>query len=116
MKSKFLNFGKLFRLAATAIIMLFFAGTVSLQTERNQSKDPTETFIKVGTATAKSPAIDLKTVSKEIVPGIFEVDPSSIRGKRLIVPRDKSGENLSIKGICIGKYKNGECIGIYIEL
>ena len=41
--------------------------------------------------------------------GGFEVAPDAIRGKRLTIP---SGQTLSF--ICIGKWKNGGCEGIYI--
>jgi hypothetical protein len=55
--------------------------------------------------------VDLKVVGKEVAPGVIEVDPNSIRGKRLTVPRG----NQTARFICIGKWKNGECKGIYIE-
>ncbi len=106
MISKLLNFRKLFPLAAAA--MLLFAGAATPQTERSQSG---ETAIQAGVVNAKSPAVDLKAVGKEVAPGVLEVDPNSVRGKRLIIPRG----NQTARFICIGKWKNGECKGIYIE-
>lgn len=106
MKSKLLNFRKLFPIAAAA--MFLFAGAVTPQTERSQSG---ETVIQAGVVNAKSPAVDLKAVGKEVAPGVLEVDPNSVRGKRLIMPRG----NQAARKICIGKWKNGECKGIYIE-
>ncbi len=68
-------------------------------------------IIQGGLVTGRSPAVSLKTVGREVAPGVFEVDPGSINGKRLTVPRDQAAQ----RKICIGKWNNGECRGIYIE-
>ena len=109
MKRKVVPLNKLFPLVAAAL--LFFAGIATAQTQRGQSAPPTEMSIQVGTATGKSPAVSLRAVGKEVSSGVFEVDPNAVRGKRLTLPR---GEQTA-RFICIGKWKNGECRGIYIE-
>ncbi|GEM_PF-4955903 len=88
--------------------VLVFASTANSQQpmERRAFEAP----IQIGTVTEKSPAVSLKAVGKEVVPGGFEVDPGAIRGKRLTIP---GGQILRF--ICIGKWKAGECKGIYIE-
>jgi hypothetical protein len=112
MKSNVLNLGKLFLMAA--LTMVVFAGAANPQTERRQggaSISPTEGAIEVGTVTAKSSAVNLKAIGREVAPGVLEVDPSSVRGKRLVMPRGDQ----TMRFVCIGKWKNGECKGIYIE-
>jgi len=105
MKSKVLNLRNLFPVVAVA--MLVFANAADAQqAERRLPEAP----IQVGTVTEKSPAVSLKAVGKEVAPGGFEVDPGAIRGKRLTIP---GGQTLRF--ICIGKWKAGECKGIYIE-
>jgi len=108
MKIKLLSFRKLLPVAASA--MLLIAGTANAQTER-QSAAPATTVMQVGTVTERSSAVNLKTVGKEVAPGVLEVDPNSVRGKRFIIPRDDQAARVA----CIGKWKNGECRGIYIE-
>ena len=105
MKSKkVLNFRKLFPIVVAAVLVC--ASAANAQTERRLPEAP----IQVGTVTEKSPAVSLKAVGKEVAPGGFEVDPGAIRGKRLTIP---GGQTLRF--ICIGKWKAGECKGIYIE-
>lgn len=112
MKSRVLNFGKQFLIAVAAVFVL--TGTANLQTERRQSgalPPPTENTIEVGTVTARSAAVNIKAIGKEVAPGVFEVDPNAVRGKRLVAPRGDQ----ALRFVCIGKWKNGECKGIYIE-
>ena len=108
MKRKIL--AKLYLVAAAALLV--FAATANPQTERKQPGTPAETAIQVGTVTGRSSAANLKAIGKEVAPGVLEVDPSSIQGKRLILPRGEQAMRI----ICIGRWKNGECKGIYIEL
>jgi hypothetical protein len=89
--------------------VLVFAGAAYSQ--EPAERRPSEASIQVGTVTEGSPAVSLKAVGKEVAPRIFEVDPGAIRGKRLTIPRGEQGARF----ICIGKWKNGECRGIYIE-
>ena len=104
MKSKLLNFRvSLFIVAAG---LLVFAGAASPQSTERVAGGT----IQVGTVTGRSPAVSLKAVGKEVAPGMFEVDPGSISGKRLTVPHDQAQRK-----ICIGRWKDGECRGIYIE-
>ncbi|MEW6210091.1 MAG: hypothetical protein AB1631_17120 [Acidobacteriota bacterium] len=105
MKRNLLNFRKLFLLATAALLL--FANVANTQTERSQSGEMKSADV----VNAKSSALDLKTVGKEVAPGVLEVDPNAIRGKRLVFPRG----NQTARIICIGKWKNGECKGIYIE-
>lgn len=91
-----------------------FAGVSTAQQRAEERRQPMEMkslmVPEEGTVTQKSPVVSLRTVGKEVAPGGFEVDPSSIRGKRLTIP---GGQTLRF--ICIGKWKAGECKGIYIE-
>lgn len=105
MKRKSFNFGKLFPLVGAAVLVC--ASAANPQAERRQA----DLAIQSGTVTERSPVVDLKTAGKEVAPGVFEVDPASIRGKRLGLPR--GGQ--ALRAICIGKWKAGECKGIYIE-
>lgn len=105
MNSKVLNLGKLFPIVAVA--MLVFASAADAQQAERRLP---EASIQVGTVTRQAPAVSLKAVGKEVAPGGFEVDPGVIRGKRLTIP---GGQTLRF--ICIGKWKNGECKGTYIE-
>jgi len=104
MKGKVLNFRRLFPIVAAVVLVL--AGAANPQTERRQAE-----AIQVGTVNEKSAAVNLKTAGKEVAPGVFEVDPASIRGKRLTIPRNDQ----SLRKICIGVMKKGECVGILIE-
>ena len=64
------------------------------------------------TVNKKSPAVKLKAVGKEVAPGVFEVAPGSILGKRLTMPGDDQPGWIC----CIGYYdKGGSCVGIYID-
>ena len=137
MKRNLLSLGKLFSVAAAAILL--FAGTANaqtvpklpnnptdilqkagklptspkdvLQTERKLPSTMTESVIGVGTVTEKSATVNPKEIGKEVAPGVFEVDPNAVRGKRIMMP---SGDQTA-RAACIGKWKNGECKGVYIE-
>jgi hypothetical protein len=65
--------------------------------------------------TEKSPTVDLTTVGKEVSPGVLEVDPNMIAGKRLMVPGGAKSKN-----ICLGKWitlKAGPvCEGSWVQL
>lgn len=105
MKDGALNFRSL--LPVVAAVLVITASAANPQTERRQA----EASIQVGTVTEKSPAVNLRIAGKEVDPGVFEVDPGSIRGKRLTIPRGDQ----TVRKICIGKMKRGECVGILIE-
>lgn len=109
MRSKLLDLRILCSIAAAAILV--FAGAANPQTERTKSVAATETAIQVGTVTRGSPAVNLNAIGREVAPGVFEIEPSSIRGRRITVPRGDLGARV----VCIGRWKNGECKGIYIE-
>ena len=136
MKRNLLSLSKL--LTVAAVTMLLFAGIANaqepklpanptdilqkagklptspkdvLQTERKLLPAMTESSIAVGTVTEKSATVSPKDIGKEVAPGVLEVDPDSVRGKRIMMP---SGDQTA-RAACIGKWKNGECKGIYIE-
>jgi hypothetical protein len=100
---------KIFPVVALALLVFASAASSQQPTERRMPEAPGAP-IQVGTVTEKSPAVSLRAVGKQVAPGGFEVDPSSIRGKRLTIPGDQT-----LRFICIGKWKAGECKGIYIE-
>jgi len=105
-----------------ALAILVFAGVASAQ----QPTEPRTTVVPTQLGTINTPTVNLSDVAKEVVPEvvpgakrhtpsilILEVNPSSISGKRLILP---PSDGARIKHICIGKWTNatGECKGIYI--
>jgi hypothetical protein len=104
MKSKVVNFGILFFMAA---VVLVCASRANTQTARRSS----EAAIQVGTVNERSPAVDLKTVGKLVAPGVLEVDPNSVRGKRITI----SGGADAARRLCIGKWDGVGCKGIYLE-
>ncbi len=73
--------------------------------------------ISVAEVGAKSPTVSIRAVGKEVAPGIYQVDPESIQGKRLIMPANGSGTALVKVGVCIGVWhkKKERCIGIWIQ-
>ena len=107
MKSKVVNLGILFFMAAG--VVLVYASRANTQTVR-QSPEAT---IKVGRVNERSPTVDLRTVGKIVAPGVLEVNPDSIRGKRITV--SDGGE--AARHLCIGKWDGAAqtCSGIYIE-
>lgn len=61
----------------------------------------------------RSPAVNLGTVGKKVAPGVFEVDPKALQGKRLVVsPQDQAGAQRTI--ICLGKWDGKTCRGLII--
>ena len=60
--------------------------------------------------TAGSPGVTLREVGKEVEPGIFQVDPDALRGRRLIVTNKEAAQF----AICIGVYRHGTCYGLSI--
>ena len=96
----------IFPVAALALLVFASAASSQQPMERRIS----EASMQAGTVTEKSPAVSLSVVGRQVAPGGFEVDPGSIRGKRLTIPGDQT-----LRFICIGKWKAGECKGIYIE-
>lgn len=91
-----------------AVAVLVFASAANPQaTERRAPEISTQ----AGTVAQGAPAIDLKAVGREVAPGVFEVDPGSLHGKRLILPATGG----TAKQLCIGKWDGGSCRGIYIQ-
>jgi hypothetical protein len=108
MKSRIVNLGMLFLMAAVGL--LASAGAAGTQTLRQ----PAESTIQVGSAGERSPAVDLRSVGRKVAPGVLEVDPAAVRGKRIII---KTGNQTAERHLCIGKWDAGAgtCSGVYIE-
>lgn len=58
--------------------------------------------IPVGEVSGRSPSVEPRTIGTLVAPGILEVDPAAIVGKRLVI-----SESAEMKGIliCIGKWE-----------
>ncbi len=110
MKIERKNLGGLFPMVAAG--MLVYAGVAYAQTEKQILEKPGDPPIALHRVTEKSPAVNLTAVGKEVSPGIFVVDPSAIRDKRLVM--DAKG-----KHACLGKWittKQGPtCEGTWVE-
>lgn len=98
----------------SALALLAFAATSDSQQPVERRVAEVTLPIQVGPVTEQSPAVSLSGVGKEVAPGVFEVDPNSIRGKRLVLPPSGGG---TARHICIGKWdaQTKTCKGIYIE-
>jgi hypothetical protein len=118
MKIDRMNFGRLLPVVAAG--MLAYAGTAYAQTEKQPPTEkqiinkPAEPRIALHRVTDKSAAVNLTAVAKEESPGMVEVDPNAIAGKRLVIP---SGGKT--RHICLGKWialKAGPtCEGTWVE-
>jgi hypothetical protein len=110
MKIERMNLGGLFPMVAAG--MLVYAGVAYPQTEKQILEKPGDPPIALHRVTEKSPAVNLTAVGKEVSPGIFVVDPPSVRDKRLVI--DGKG-----KHVCLGKWitaKQGPtCEGSWVE-
>ena len=102
-----------------SIVTLGVAGELLAQesttaTRMTVQKAQVITVAEVG---LKSPAVSVTSVGKEVAPGIYQVDPASIKGKRLIMPTTGSAATLVKVGVCIGVWskKKQRCIGIWIQ-
>jgi len=73
--------------------------------------------ISVAEVGIKSPTVSIRAVGKEVAPGVYQVDPKSIQGKRLLMPTAGSGTALVKVGVCIGVWhkKKERCIGIWVQ-
>ena len=99
----------------SAGVLLVCAGAAYPQTEKKMLNKGDEAPIALHRVTEKSPTVDLMTVGKEVSPGVLEVDPNAIAGKRLMVPSGGKAKN-----ICLGKWsklKAGPtCEGSWVQL
>ena len=106
------NFGRL--LAVLVAGTLVYAGAAYPQTEKKLINKPGDEPISLHRVTDKSPAADFAAVSKEVSPGMVEVDPNAVSAKRLVLP---SGGK--VKHFCLGKWittKAGPtCEGTWLE-
>ena len=113
MKIERVNPGTLFLMVAAGVLV--YAGAAYPQTEKKIIEKPGEPKIALHRVTETSPAVDLATVSKEVSPGVLEVDPNAIAGKRLMVPGGAKAKN-----ICLGKWitlrAGPTCEGSWVQL
>jgi hypothetical protein len=56
-------------------------------------------------------AVTLASVAKELEPGVFEVDPKSIMGRRVVFSPAGPAPQL----VCIGHWTKGACGGILVD-
>jgi hypothetical protein len=56
--------------------------------------------------------ITLDSVGKEVEPGIFQVDPRAVAGRRIVFSPAAAPPQL----ICFGSWGNGICKGILVDL
>lgn len=64
-----------------------------------------------------SPVVNLQDVGKRVAPGVFEVNPEALKGRRLVISRqDRETGQAQAKEIhiCLGKWKGGRCEGVLI--
>lgn len=119
MKIDRMNFGRLALMVAAGAFVCAGAAYAQAQkqpaTEKQILEKPGSPPIALHRVTEKSPSVDLMTVGKEVAPGVLEVDPNMIAGKRLMVPGGAKSKN-----ICLGKWitlKAGPtCEGSWMQL
>jgi len=107
MTSQLQSFGKLFPIAIATV--LSFPVTAIAQTNRVPSSPPPVTV-------RQPPAVSLERVGKQISPGVYEVNPESVRGKRLVIEPMNQQVGGPPRKICIGKWRPPNCDGLYLEL
>ena len=106
-----------------SIVTLGAVGELSAQDSTRASATATRMaveearVISVAEVGLESRAVSVTSVGKEVAPGIYQVDPDSIQGKRLIMPATGSSAALVKVGVCIGVWhkKKQRCIGIWIQ-
>lgn len=106
-----------------SIVTLAAAGELSAQDSTRATTTATRMavqeaqVISVAEVGLKSRAVSVTSVGREVAPGIYQVDPESIKGKRLIMPDNGSSSALVKVGVCIGVWhkKKQRCIGIWIQ-
>lgn len=114
MISKSKTFSIFLSLAAFAVLAC--AGASHAQTVRRAEAAAVRKMatIQVASVNAKSPTVDLKAVGRRVAPGVLEVNPELVRGRRLILPSGGGGEAIKV---CIGLWDgSGGCLGIYIDI
>jgi hypothetical protein len=114
-----MNFGRLFLMVAAGAFVCAGAAYAQMEkqpkTEKQLINKPAEPAVALHRVTEKSPTVELTTVGKEVSPGILQVDPNAIAGKRLVIPSGGKAKN-----ICLGTWvtlKAGPtCEGSWVQL
>ena len=110
MKIERMSLGALLPMVAAG--MLAYGGPAFGQTEKQIVEKPGQPGIALYRVTDKSAAVNLSAVGKEVSPGVYMVDPGSIRDKRLVLDG-------KAKHVCLGKWitpKQGPtCEGTWVE-
>ena len=115
MKVEITNFGKVLPFVAASLLV--YAGAAYSQTQKAILEAPKQPGIALDRVSATAATVNLTAVAKEVEPGIMEVDPSAIRGKRLVLG------TVAGKNICLGKWttqkkgtaENKFCQGMWIQ-
>jgi hypothetical protein len=91
---------------------MFVCGVASAQTEKRVIEAPKEAPIMIDKVTMNSPTVNLKDVSNEVAPGMYEVSPSSIRAKQLVLGAAPPGRH-----VCIGRWNapTKTCEGVLVR-
>ena len=112
MNSKSKTFSIFLSFAACAVLAC--AGVAHTQTVRRAEVEATRKIdtIQVASVNAKSPAVNLKAVGRKVAPGVLEVNPELVRGKRLIL---SSGSSDAAFKLCIGWWDGKSCLGTYLD-
>lgn len=101
---------KLNRIAAISALTLVLAtGTASAKNAETLSSS--SQTLPIAEVNNNSPNAKLEEVGKEVAPGVLEVNPDAIKGKKLVFDQGDASQKIKI---CIGKWKDGTCKGIYI--
>jgi len=112
MKIERMNFGRLLLMVAAGVLV--YAGAAYPQTEKQTINKPGEPPIALHRVTEKSPSVNLTAVGKEVSPGMLQVDPNAIAGKRLVIPSGGKTKN-----ICLGTWVTTRlgptCEGSWVE-
>jgi hypothetical protein len=95
-KIKMMNVARLLPVVAAG---MFVCGVANAQTEKRVIEAPKEAPIMIDKVTTNSPTVNLKDVSNEVAPGVFEVAPSAIRAKQLVLGAAPPGRH-----VCIGRW------------
>ena len=104
--------------AISALTLMLATGAANAKTPEVSSVESkidassSSKVVPVDVVNNNSPDVKLTEVGKQVAPGVIEVNPDAIKGKNLVF--DQGDSNQQRIHICIGKWKEGSCTGIYI--